>query len=145
MTTKKSQIAWLLLAAVFVAAMMFFVTDTMTVTVISATFSGVLGTFLGIDILTMIHKTKELPAGTYKNMNRHRYITALIIFAFLLIEAFVLSSLFERDMNTLYLSFGVGFIIVIGGLISGVEANKMVTGEQPPELTETGELSGDEA
>ena len=116
MTTKKSQIAWLLLAAVFVTAMMFFVTDTMTVTVISATFTGVLGTFLGIDILTMIHKTKELPAGTYKNMNRHRYITALIIFAFLLIEAFVLSSLFERDMNTLYLSFGVGFIIGIGGL-----------------------------
>ena len=93
----------------------------------------------------MLHKTKELPAGRYKNMNRHRYIIALIIFALLLIEAFIISSIFERDMNSLYLSFGVGFIIVIGGLVSGVEANKIVTGEQPSELNETGELSGDES
>ena len=78
-------------------------------------------------------------------MNRHRYIIALIIFALLLIEAFIISSIFERDMNSLYLSFGVGFIIVIGGLVSGVEANKIVTDEQPPELNETGELSGDES
>lgn len=145
MTTKKSQIAWLLFAALFVAGMVFFVTDSLTVTAIAGTFTGVLGTFLGIDILTMLHKTKELPAGRYKNMNRHRYIIALIIFALLLIEAFIISSIFERDMNSLYLSFGVGFIIVIGGLVSGVEANKIVTGEEPPELNETGELSGADA
>lgn len=145
MTTKKSQIVWLLFAALFVAGMVFFVTDSLVVTAIAGTFTGVLGTFLGIDILTMLHKTKALPVGSYKSMNRHRYIIALIIFAVLLIEAFIISSIFERDMNPLYLSFGVGFIIVIGGLVSGVEANKIVTGEEHPALTEADERSGDEA
>jgi len=47
----------------------------------------------------------------------------------LLIEAFVISGLYGREMNSLYCCFGVGFIIVIGGLISGIEGNKIATGE----------------
>jgi hypothetical protein len=131
MSTKKTQIFWLVLATLFVAGIVFFVSDSLTVTAISGAFTGVLGIFLGIDIMTMITKTRGLPPGIYKELNVHRYITALVVFASLLTEAFVISALYEREMNSLYLSFGVGFIVTIGGLIGGIEGNKIVTGPAP--------------
>ena len=125
--TKKIQVFWLILATFFVAGMLWFVTDSLTVTALASSFTGVLGIFLGVDIINMLHKTKELKAGFYKKMNMHRYILALCVFAILLTEAFIISGMFNREMNTLYLCFGVGFIIVIGGLISGIECNKIAT------------------
>jgi peptidoglycan/LPS O-acetylase OafA/YrhL len=131
MSTKKIQIFWLVLATIFVAGIVWFVADSLTVTAIAGAFTGVLGIFLDIDILTMLHKTKELPPGLYKEMNQHRYIIALCVFGALLAEAFIISALYEREMNSLYLCFGVGFVIVIGGLVSGIEGNKIVTGKEP--------------
>ena len=131
MTTKKIQVFWLILATLFVAGIIWFVTDSLTVTAISGAFTGVLGIFLGVDIATMIHKTKELHRGLYKEMNTHRYIVSLCVFAVLLAEAFVISGLYNREMNSLYLCFGVGFVVVIGGLVSGIEANKVATNDGP--------------
>jgi hypothetical protein len=88
------------------------------------------GIFLGLDIMTMIHKTKELAPGCYKEMNTRRYIIALCVFASLLAEAFALSGLYGRDMNSLYLCFGAGFVTVTGGLVGGIEGNKIVTGPE---------------
>ena len=131
MTTKKIQVFWLIFATLFVAGIIWFVTDSLTVTTISGTFTGILGLFLGVDILTMIHKTRELNPGFYKEMNMHRYVISLCVFVILLIEAFIISGLYNREMNSLYLCFGVGFLITIGGLISGIESNKIVTDEGP--------------
>jgi len=131
MTTKKLQVFWLILATLFVAGIVWFVTDSLAVTAISGAFTGVLGIFLGVDILAMLHKTRELGPGFYKEMNMHRYVISLCIFAGLLTEAFIISGLYKREMNSLYLCFGVGFIIVIGGLISGIEGNKIATDEGP--------------
>jgi hypothetical protein len=127
MNTKFEQLLWLFLATVFTAGMIFFVTDSGVITAVSMTFTAIVGTFLCIDISVMISKTRSLPAGEYKTINKHRYIISLIIFALLLIEAFILSAGYKRDCDALYASFGVGFLIVIGGLIAGVEGNKMVT------------------
>jgi hypothetical protein len=132
------QIVWMVIATVFVAGMIFFVTDSLTVTSIASAFTGVIGLFLGIDIMNMIRKTRELPAGVYKEINKHRYILALCLFGLLLIETFFISAKYDREMNSLYLCFGVGFIIVIGGLIGGIEGNKIVTGIPEPETKEEG-------
>jgi len=129
--TKTGQILWLILATLFVAGILWFVKDSLAITAISGAFTGVVGIFLGIDILTMIHKTKELAPGCYKEINMHRYVVSLFVFAALLAEAFAISGIFKREMNSLYLCFGVGFLIVIGGLISGVETNKIFTDEGP--------------
>jgi hypothetical protein len=131
MTTKKLQVFWLILATLFVAGIVWFVTDSLTVTAISGAFTGVIGIFLGVDILTMIHKTKSLTPGDYKEMNMHRYAISLCIFSALLAEAFAISGLYSREMNSLYLCFGVGFLITIGGLISGIESNKIATDGGP--------------
>jgi hypothetical protein len=110
-----------------------FVKDSLTVTAIAGAFTGVIGIFLGLDIMTMIHKTKEMKKDDFKHMNTHRYALSLCVFAALLAEAFVISGLFGREMNSLYLCFGVGFVIVIGGLVSGIEGNKIATDEEPKE------------
>jgi ribulose 1,5-bisphosphate carboxylase large subunit-like protein len=131
MAAKKIQVFWLVLATLFVAGIVWFVSDSLTATSISGAFTGVIGIFLGVDILTMIHKTKILKPGDYKAVNTHRYVLSLSIFAILLAEAFVISGLFGREMNSLYLCFGVGFLITVGGLISGIEGNKIATDEGP--------------
>jgi len=131
--TKKIQVFWLLLATAFVAGIVWFVADPLTVTAIAGSFTAVVGIFLGLDILTMIHKTRELRAGIYKEMNTHRYVVSLCVFAVLLAEAFVISGTSGREMNQLYLCFGVGILIVIGGLVGGIEANKIATDEDGQE------------
>jgi hypothetical protein len=125
--TKKEQLLWLFLGFVFTAAMLFFVKDGAVVVSLSITFTGIVGVFLGIDIAVMIKKTSALPAGEYKAVNKQRYITSLALFAVLLIEAFILSSVYSRNCDALYASFGVGFLVVVGGLVAAVEGNKIVT------------------
>jgi hypothetical protein len=71
-----------------------------------------------------------MPEGSFKTINRQRYTAALIIFSTLLVEAFFISGFYERNCDSLYTNFGMGFLIVIGGLIAGVEGNKIVTGQQ---------------
>lgn len=129
MSTKKSQLLWLILAALFTGGMAWFIESGTAITAIAGVFTAVVGVFLGLDIAGMIRKTQLLRPGDYKNMNRSRYIAAIIIFGALLTEAFLLSGLYNRNMDSLYLCFGVGFIIVIGGMVSGIEGNKLVTGE----------------
>ena len=125
--TKGEQMLYLILGTLFTAGMMYFVKDSSVVTGIAWCYTGIVGTFIGIDLAVMIKKTSELPHGQFKEINKHRYISSLIIFALLLAEAFIVNAVFDRNVDGLYASFGMGFLIIIGGLIAGVEGNKMVT------------------
>jgi hypothetical protein len=116
--------------------MIFFVKDGSVVSALGTTFTGIIGVFIGLDIAVLLKKTSAMPDGYYKHINKHRYIAALIIFSFLMIETFILSGIYKREYDSLYASFGMGFLIVIGGLVAAVEGNKIVTGEtkQAPSL-----------
>jgi hypothetical protein len=129
MRTRNFQIFWLVVASLFVAAFMWFVTDSLAVTVITGAFTGVVGIFLGKDIATMILKTKAMKPGDYKPINTARYTASFFIFLSLLIEAFAIAHRTERDMSALYLCFGLGALVVIGGLVNGIECNKLCTKE----------------
>jgi glucan phosphoethanolaminetransferase (alkaline phosphatase superfamily) len=129
MKTKIEQLLWLLLAAAFTGFMIYFVKDGGVVTAISAAFTSIVGIFIGVDITAMIKKTSVMPIGEYQKINKHRYIAALIIFAALIVEAFVISGVYGRDCDGLYASFGMGFLVVTGGLVAGVEGNKIFTGK----------------
>jgi hypothetical protein len=107
--------------------MIFFVTDSAVTTSLSFTFTSVVGVFLGIDIAVMIKKTSALPDGEFKKINKPRYILSLAVFGTLLAETIYISAAYGRECNSLYASFGMGFLLVIGGIMAGVEANKMVT------------------
>jgi len=125
--TKTEQLVWLFVGFLFTAGMLFFVKDSTVIVSLSITFTSIVGVFLGVDIAVMIKKTSALPPGEYKQINKPRYITSLIIFSLLIIEAFILSSAYARNCDALYASFGVGFLIVVGGLVAAVEGNKIVT------------------
>jgi FtsH-binding integral membrane protein len=133
--TKKEQLFMLIVATLFTGFMIYFVTDSGVASILGATFTGIVGVFIGLDIAVMIKKTSALPEGAYKEMNKQRYIAALVIFALLMIETFVISGM-GRNCDSLYTSFGMGFLVVIGGLIAGIEGNKIVTGQsqknEPP-------------
>jgi hypothetical protein len=126
--TKREQLVMLIIATFFTGFMIFFVKDSGAASVMGTTFTGIVGVFIGLDIVVMIKKTSSLPEGLYKKINKHRYITALVIFSLLMIETFIISGT-GRNCDSLYMSFGMGFLVVIGGLIAGIEGNKIVTGE----------------
>jgi hypothetical protein len=125
--TKTEQLIWLFIGFLFTAGMLFFVKDSAVTVSLSVTFTSIVGVFLGLDIAVMIKKTSALPTGEYKSINKHRYITSLVIFSLLIAEAFILSSAYGRNCDSLYASFGIGFLIVVGGLVTAVEGNKIVT------------------
>ena len=131
--TKTGQLIGLIFATIFTGLMIFFIKDTGSAAAIAVTFTGIVGAFIGLDIALMIKKTASMPSG-YKKINKHRYIAGLVIFAALLVETFVISGMFDRNCDTLYTSFGMGFLVVIGGFIVGVEGNKIATeGHEPQE------------
>jgi hypothetical protein len=125
--TKTEQLIWLLVGVLFTGGMIFFVRDSTVMISLSVTLTSIIGVFLGIDIAVMIKKTSALPEGEYKPINKHRYITSLIIFSALIAEAILLSLVYGRNCDALYASFGMGFLIVLGGLVAAVEGNKAVT------------------
>jgi hypothetical protein len=141
--TKAEQLLWLFLGYLFTAGMLFFAADSAVSVSLSIAFTSIVGAFLGVDIAAMIKKTAMLPPGSYKAINKHRYIISLAIFALLIVEAFILSYTRGRDCDALYASFGVGFLIVVGGLVAAVEGNKIATGQaQNPETPQAREGGG---
>ena len=124
--TKTGQLIGLIFATIFTGFMIFFIKDSGSASAIAVTFTGIVGVFIGLDITQMIQKTASMPSG-YKEINKHRYAAGLVIFAALLIETFVISALYKRNCDTIYTSFGMGFLVIIGGFIIGIETNKIAT------------------
>jgi hypothetical protein len=125
--TKTEQLLWLLLGFLFTGGMLFFAKDSTVIIPLSITFTSIVGIFLGIDIAVMIKKTSALPGDEFKAINKQRYIISLFIFALLIAEAIFMSAAYNRNCDALYASFGMGFLIVIGGLVAGIEGNKLAT------------------
>ena len=128
--TKTGQLFGLIIATIFTGFMIFFIKDNGSSATIAAKFTAIVGTFIGLDIAVMIKGTSAMPSG-FKKVNMHRYIAGLIIFALLLAETIFISIHYGRNCDSLYTSFGMGFLVIIGGLIAGVEGNKIVTHETP--------------
>jgi len=126
--TKAGQLIALFIATIFTGGMIFIIKDTGSAAAIAALFTGIVGAFIGLDIALMIKKTSGMPEG-YKEINKQRYIAGLIIFFLLLVETHFISERFERNCDSLYTSFGMGFLIIIGGFIIGIEGNKIATKE----------------
>jgi hypothetical protein len=130
--TKTGQLVALVFATVFTGFMIYFIKDPGSASAIAVMFTAIVGTFIGLDIALMIKKTASMPEG-YKRINAHRYIAGGIIFAALLVETFVISGTRQRNCDSLYTSFGMGFLAIISGFIVGVEGNKIATKGQEPQ------------
>jgi ethanolamine transporter EutH len=107
------------------------VEDAATLTSLAGTYTAVIGIFLGVDLAAMVHKTHNLKPGDYKEICISKYLSAMFLFCVLILRTFLVQREFDRQLNGLYLCFGVGFLIVIGGLVTGIEANKIATDQGP--------------
>jgi hypothetical protein len=97
--------------------MLFFMQDSTVATSIAVTFTSVVGVFIGVDLTVMLNKTAHLPQGSTSPSTNTGNIFAMTIFALLLIESFFIAST-GRTCDGLYASFGIGFLVVIGGLVA---------------------------
>lgn len=131
MKVKTEQMIYLGLAFLFTGAFMWFLKLPGIVTAVAAAFVFITGSFLGVDLVQMVKKTAGMPKGMFDPVDKWRYIVSLAFLGVLTGEAFAISKLFERDMSGVYGSVGVGTMVVLGLLISGIEANKVVTNEGP--------------
>ena len=131
MKTRTEQMIYVFVAALIMAMFMYFVKSETVLGAISVAFVGAIGLFLGVDLRKMLKDTSSLPKGQFKRINKYRYIITLVLFAALLTEAFIIQKATEISMVGIYGSIGVGFMLVLGLLISGIEANKIKTQEEP--------------
>jgi len=131
MRVKTEQMIYLGLAFLFTGAFMWFLKMPGIGTAVAAAFVFITGDFLGIDLAQMVKKTAGMPKGEFDPVDKWRYIVSLVFLGILTGEAFAISQLFERDMSGVYGSVGVGTMVILGLLISGIEANKVVTDNGP--------------
>ena len=129
MKIKVEQAIYLGLAFLFAAAFMWFIQAPGIATAISGVFVFVVGSFLGVDLVRMIKDTKKLPKGEFEKADKWRYLMSMVFLVLLTAEAIVLAKLFGREVAGIYGTVGVGAMVVIGLLITGIEANKAVTNE----------------
>lgn len=96
----------------------------------SGSLVGVFGVYLGIDLSRMLRDTSQRPAGKYKNMNFGRYIFSTLSFFGLLIWAYIIHKQTLAPMTAAISIFGSGCLLMIGFIIGGIEANKLLTGRE---------------
>jgi len=130
MKIKVEQMIYLGLAFLLAGAFIWFLTGIGIVTAIAGVFVFVVGSFLGVDLVRMIRKTEEMPKGKFDKTDKWKYLVSMVFLILLTAEALFISRYFSRDMTGVFASVGVGAMVVVGLLISGIEANKVVTGEK---------------
>ena len=123
------KIGLMFLAFLIVGAVLLILNDVGVIDSMAASFTAILGVFLGVDIVAMIGKSAKLPKGEFKKAHIYRYIIAVIMMLVLFAIA-----LYRKEADNLGISmaagaFGSGSILIIGLLMGGLEGNK-IAGEK---------------
>lgn len=129
MKTKTEQVIYLLISTIITMAFILLIKEPVIIGTICSVYVASVGTFLGVDLRKMISDTRKLPVGSFKPMNKWRYVLTVVLFVVILVEAFIVHELKGTQVSVIYTSCGVGLIVVLGLLMSGIEANKVVTPE----------------
>lgn len=96
---------------------------------LSLFYIGLIGTYLGIDLVTMIRTTRTLPDGEFKEMKEGRYCLT----SFITLVLFTLCMIKKTEEIPLITSITAysSTMLLIGTLyISGMETNKLFTGSK---------------
>lgn len=99
--------------------------------IVSASFMGMIGGFLGVEMAVMLNRTSNLPKGEYEPAHKGRYIFSVVAFLALLIETLYIESHFYVSLGITSGNFLAGSMLVIGLLVSGLSANRIVQDQGP--------------
>lgn len=130
MKVKIEQMLYVLIAAIFVGVVMIFAESQVTLTGVTGAFVLVMGIFLRLDLKKMIQDTELRAAGDFEPMRKEQYICGIVLMLALCIEGFILTKVSGKDLDLVYGTLGVGVLMIIGFIVGGIEANKLVTGKK---------------
>lgn len=102
-------------------------------------FVGILAVYLGVDIWSMILKTKTMPRGEYANVKMNRYVIVLVCYAVLICLGYYVKKVFGVNMDSMFSAFVAALFIILGLLMGSLEANKVATIQKNTEIDEAGE------
>ena len=94
--------------------------------VVSIFYVGLVGTFIGADLVSMVKRTKEMPVGEFDKLKTWRYVLASIALASLLAITFFQYNKGE-DVQTALISFSSSILIISSMLIAGLDGNRIAT------------------
>lgn len=106
---------------------------------ISPFFVGILAVYLGIDVWSMILKTKSLPHGKYASVKANRYVITIVCYAVLICMGYYMKKSFGVNMDSMFSAFVAALFIILGILMGSLEANKVATIQKNTEIDEFGE------
>ena len=115
-----------LVPTIFMGLTIFFVPEIADTT--SVFYVGLIGVFLGVDMVAMVKKTKEMEAGQFQVVHIWRYVIVVLSLAALLAVAFVQYKSSKAMVVTIG-SFAAAVYLISGILLAGLDGNKMATGE----------------
>lgn len=107
---------------------------------LSSIYALVIGTFIGIDIVNTVLKTKSLPPGEFKEAKKDRYITTSIVSTLLIALALVVDGKGEVSLLNTITLLSMTLMSIGAMYISVLEANKLVTGKKEEKEKEVQKL-----
>jgi uncharacterized membrane protein len=126
---KVLKIALMVLAFLIIVAVVIILDDVGIIDSMSASFTAILGVFLGVDLASMIKNSASMKKGEFQKAHIYRYVIAVVM----MLTLFILA-LWRKESDNLGISmaagaFGSGAIVIIGLLMSGLEGNKIASRE----------------
>lgn len=123
------KISLMALAFLIVGAVIGLLDDVGVIDSMAASFTAIIGVFLGVDLAAMLKNSAKMKKGDFQKAHTYRYIIAIIM----MLALFILA-LWRKETDNLGISmaagsFGSGAIVVIGMLMSGLEGNKIASRE----------------
>lgn len=93
---------------------------------ISIFYIGIIGSFLGIDMVTTLKRTSIMPKG-YKPIKKDRYIVCAIITTVFFVASLILNKVYDVSIESGITTLGATIFIIATMYISTLEGNKLLT------------------
>jgi|WetSurMetagenome_2_1015567.scaffolds.fasta_scaffold103914_2 hypothetical protein len=92
------------------------------------TYIILIGSFLAIDLATMLKKTSTLPDGEFHPINKDRYIVSSICTLLLFVLCLYIQAKNEVVLSGTLSVLGITLMSILSMYLGGLEGNKLLTG-----------------
>lgn len=124
---KVLKVVFLLLAAILMGAVIMLLDQSSVIDSMASSFFIVVNAFLGVDLASMIKESKSLPKTEYKAMHLYRYILSLVLMLGLFVLVIYRKESAGIESVIAMSAFSGGAMLIIGMIITGLEANKIAS------------------
>lgn len=121
------KIVFLLLAALLMGTVIMLLDQSSVIDSMATSFFIVVNAFLGVDMASMIKESKSLPKTKYKSMHLYRYVLSLVLMLVLFVMVIYRKESSGIESVVAMSAFSGGSMIIIGMIITGLEANKIAS------------------